>query len=57
VHTILTHEHWQGVHAFAVKIREDNGQLTENIRIMDVGPKQGFNGVGMWKIIFCLIRR
>jgi acyl-CoA oxidase len=35
----------EGVHAFAVQIRDDNGQPTANLRIADCGPKQGVNGV------------
>lgn len=42
----LTMDFIQGVHAFAVNIRDEQGKVTDNLRIMDVGPKQGANGIG-----------
>jgi len=40
-----------GVHAFVVQIRDQDGRVTENLRIADCGPKAGLNGVDngrMW---------
>ncbi|QLE01448.1 acyl-CoA dehydrogenase family protein [Galbibacter sp. BG1] len=42
----------EGVHAILVKIRDENGNLTEGVRIEDNGYKLGLNGVDNGKIWF-----
>lgn len=36
---------WEGVHAFAVRIRDDHMAVVPGVRVRDMGPKQGLNGV------------
>ena len=38
---------WQGPHVFVVRIRDDAGNLTKGVRILDNGPKMGLNGKHM----------
>lgn len=41
-----------GIHAFLVPLREKNGTLVENIRVLDNGSKSGLNGVDNGRIMF-----
>ena len=36
---------WEGPHVFVVRLRDDQGQLVQGVRIKDNGPKAGLNGV------------
>ena len=40
----------EGVHAFTVQIRDDDGNICPNIRIADCGHKIGLNGVDNGRI-------
>ena len=42
----------QGVHVFAVRIRDDHGRVTPGVRIEDCGHKMGLNGVDNGRIWF-----
>jgi acyl-CoA oxidase len=46
----------QGVHAFVVPIRDDQGQVLPGVRIEDDGPKIGLNGVDNGRIRFDDVR-
>ncbi|MFL6106714.1 MAG: acyl-CoA dehydrogenase [Marmoricola sp.] len=46
----------QGVHAFVVPIRDDQGQVLDRVRIEDDGPKIGLNGVDNGRIWFDGVR-
>ncbi|CAN0879103.1 Acyl-coenzyme A oxidase 3, peroxisomal [Linum grandiflorum] len=46
----------EGVHAFIVRIRDDNGDICSNIRIADCGHKIGLNGVDNGRIWFDNVR-
>ncbi|CAA7397442.1 unnamed protein product [Spirodela intermedia] len=46
----------QGVHAFAARIRDDDGNVCPNIRIADCGHKIGLNGVDNGRIWFDNLR-
>lgn len=43
---------WQGVHVFAVRIRDDEGNVCPRIRIEEMGHKMGLNGVDNGRIWF-----
>eukprot|EP00967_Tisochrysis_lutea_P014154 scaffold15906_cov18-Tisochrysis_lutea.AAC.1 len=47
---------WEGVHAFAVCIRDDQLNAVQGVRIKDMGPKQGLNGVDNGQIWFSNLR-
>ncbi|KAL6747266.1 acyl-CoA dehydrogenase/oxidase [Haematococcus lacustris] len=53
---LFTKGTYEGVHAFAVRIRDDQLQVLPNIRIRDMGPKQGLNGVDNGQLWFCNLR-
>mmetsp|Transcript_16598 Transcript_16598/g.41454 ORF Transcript_16598/g.41454 Transcript_16598/m.41454 type:complete len:641 (-) Transcript_16598:685-2607(-) len=53
---LYTQGKWEGVHAFVVRIRDDNLQVLPNIRIKDMGPKQGLNGVDNGQLWFDNLR-
>lgn len=36
---------WQGPHVFVVRIRDDAGAVVPGVRVVDMGPKMGLNGV------------
>ena len=36
---------WQGPHVFVVRIRDDAGVVMPGVRVVDMGPKMGLNGV------------
>jgi len=42
----------QGVHVFAVRLRDDAGALCSSVRVLDNGPKMGLNGVDNGQIWF-----
>ncbi|XP_057527950.1 acyl-coenzyme A oxidase 3, peroxisomal-like [Amaranthus tricolor] len=46
----------EGVHAFTVQIRDDDGNICPNIRIADCGHKIGLNGVDNGRIWFDNVR-
>ncbi len=42
---------WEGPHVFVVRIRDDAMRVMPGVRIRDMGPKMGLNGVdngGCW---------
>jgi acyl-CoA oxidase len=41
-----------GIHAFLVPLREKNGTIVDNVRVMDNGSKSGLNGVDNGRIMF-----
>ncbi len=45
-----------GVHAFLVPIRDENHNLQPGIRIQDMGPKMGLNGIDNGRIWFDHVR-
>ena len=45
-----------GVHAFLVRIRDEDGHVAPGVRIEDCGPKQGLNGVDNGRIWFDGVR-
>ena len=45
-----------GVHAFLVRLRDEQGNIAHGIRIEDCGPKQGLNGVDNGRIRFDGVR-
>ncbi|KXZ54879.1 hypothetical protein GPECTOR_4g951 [Gonium pectorale] len=47
---------WQGPHVFVVRIRDDAGRLMPGVRIQDMGPKMGLNGVDNGRIWFDGVR-
>lgn len=47
---------WEGPHVFVVRLRDDAGQLSPGVRIMDNGPKAGLNGVDNGQIWFDHVR-
>lgn len=53
---LYTQSKYEGVHAFAVRIRDDNMNVMPNIRIVDMGPKQGLNGVDNGQLWFDHVR-
>ncbi|GAA0143600.1 oxidoreductase [Lithospermum erythrorhizon] len=46
----------QGVHAFITQIRDENGNVSPNVRIADCGHKIGLNGVDNGRIWFDNVR-
>jgi acyl-CoA oxidase len=46
----------QGVHAFAVPIRDDAGNVLPGVQVEDCGPKLGLNGVDNGRIAFDNVR-
>jgi acyl-CoA oxidase len=36
---------WEGPHVFVVRLRDDAGRIMPGVRIKDMGPKMGLNGV------------
>ncbi|KAF5840852.1 acyl-CoA dehydrogenase/oxidase [Dunaliella salina] len=53
---LRTNGNWEGVHAFAVRIRDDQLNAVQGVRIKDMGPKQGLNGVDNGQIWFSNLR-
>lgn len=47
---------WEGPHVLAVRIRDDAGNLMPGVRIKDMGPKMGLNGVDNGQIWFDRVR-
>ncbi|CAK4626871.1 unnamed protein product [Aphanomyces euteiches] len=45
-----------GIHAFLVRIRDENMKLCDNVRVEDMGHKMGCNGVDNGKILFDNVR-
>eukprot|EP00798_Chlamydomonas_sp_ICE-L_P021823 gene21823-28849_t len=43
---------WEGPHVFMVRIRDDNLGSLPGVRIVDMGPKQGLNGVDNGQVWF-----
>jgi acyl-CoA oxidase len=53
---LVTGETSQGVHAFVVPIRDEDGTVLPGVRIEDDGPKIGLNGVDNGRIWFDDVR-
>jgi acyl-CoA oxidase len=47
---------WEGPHVFAVRIRDDRGAVMPGVRIKDMGPKMGLNGVDNGQMWFDHVR-
>ncbi|GAX74251.1 hypothetical protein CEUSTIGMA_g1700.t1 [Chlamydomonas eustigma] len=47
---------WEGPHVFMVRIRDDNMHVTPGVRIQDLGPKMGLNGVDNGQLWFHNVR-
>jgi hypothetical protein len=44
---------WEGPHVFMVRIRDDNMHVLPGVRIQDLGPKMGLNGVDNGQVCTC----
>ncbi|GBF88240.1 hypothetical protein Rsub_00952 [Raphidocelis subcapitata] len=47
---------WEGPHVFVVRLRDDAGRIMPGVRIKDMGPKMGLNGVDNGQIWFDNVR-
>ena len=47
---------WEGPHVFVVRLRDDAGAIMPGVRIKDMGPKMGLNGVDNGQIWFDRVR-
>ena len=53
---LITGDQTQGVHAFVVPIRDDDGNALPGVRIEDCGLKAGLNGVDNGRLYFDQVR-
>ncbi len=53
---LITDGHDEGVHAFFVPIRDDNGDALAGVHIEDCGPKAGLEGVDNGRLAFDHVR-
>lgn len=43
----------EGIHAFLVRIRDEDMNICDNVRVEDMGHKMGCNGVDNGYMVFC----